>query len=350
MTATRRLAAAGAALGLTALLLTAASTGPSVAAPVSVTPDVASLGAGAYPHLPYVNLATKRIVDGTRRVSISGIQGTVTALHKVDGGYLLARNVTGGADLVMVTHSGDRRVLVAHWMQAPTEYLDPGLAVSHDGSKLAVNVSTAGDATTYRETRVVALPSGTTLHSKVFDYGVKLLGYGTQRVLVGDYPGSRWWTPSSGAAPVLSADRMGQTADLTAWQWATRSPVAAYAVQGIPPDTSPNWPVAEEDIQLGPWSLDDTRIAGNNEVTDNSESSAYLVYRTSDGARLLSVLVPGHPQITWESNSALLMATRVGETGRHQLIRCTLAGACSRVGPESTSRYGAVIPATRRNS
>ena len=78
-----------------------------------VIPDVARLPVGALPALPYVDWPARRIVDGDRRVSISGIQGRVIELHKVDGGYLLRRRVPGPAehDLVFVSHRGARKVL-----------------------------------------------------------------------------------------------------------------------------------------------------------------------------------------------------------------------------------------------
>jgi len=335
-------------------LLSGLSAGPSAADPgdpVTVTPDFTTMTDGANPLLPYVDISNEEIVDGSRHVSISGLKGTVTALHKVDGGYVLARTFSTGDDLVMVRTTGSRKVLVAHWMQPYTGHLDPGLSVSHDGSKVAVNVSTASDRNNYVETRVVSLPAGQVLYRRAFNFTPRLLGYGTNRVLVSAYPNTQWWTPSTGKAPALAAGAIGESADLTAWQWAVRrSPL--FDVQGIPPDTSPDWPVGEEDIQLGPWSPDDTMIAGNNEVTEDNggESSAYLVYRASDGASVLNVLVPGYPQITWETNSTVLMVARVDETPTYQLIRCTLTGTCDKVGPTSASKYAAIIPATRRNS
>ena len=47
-------------------LLTVAMPG-SAAAGVTVTPNVPKLPAGALPHLPYVDWAAKRIVDGNRQ-------------------------------------------------------------------------------------------------------------------------------------------------------------------------------------------------------------------------------------------------------------------------------------------
>ena len=96
-------------------LLAAVMPGSAVGAPVNVTPDVADLPVGARPHLPYVDWSAKRIVDGSRTVNISGIQGRVISLHKVAGGYLLGRELTVGNDLVFVSTAGARRVLVPGW-------------------------------------------------------------------------------------------------------------------------------------------------------------------------------------------------------------------------------------------
>jgi hypothetical protein len=337
-------------VALVAALLSGFAAGSAVAAPVVVTPDVANLPVGTLPQLPYVDVPGRQVVDGTRHVSISGLQGTVTALHKVDGGYILARTFSGGEDLVMVRTSGARKVLVAHWMNRCTCNLDPDLAVSHDGSKVAVNVSTAKDQYTYTETRVVSLPAGNVLYRKKFPYNIVLLGYGTKRVLVGQYPGTRWWTPSTGKAPVVVADEIGVSADLTAWQWAAHG--NGLQVMGIPPDSRPSWST-EEDHQFGRWSLDDTMIASTGELggfSGQDQTDSYIVQRASDGAGILAVLVPAHADINWETNSTLLMATRIGETPNYQLIRCNVAGSCQKVGPTSTSKYGALIPATRRNS
>ena len=109
--------------------------------------------------------------------------------------------------------------------------------------------------------------------------------------------------------------------------------------------------VEPEDIRLGPWSLNGGMVAGNNEVVDDSfEASSYEVYRTSDGALVLGVQGNQDPQITWETNSALLLRTRIEDTSTYQLIRCNLSGSCSRVGPSTSDRRGVIIPATRRNS
>jgi hypothetical protein len=358
--------AIGSAVAVLAVLLAA----PPAAAGPSVTPDVPNLPAGALPHLPYVNWVAKQIVDGSRRVSISGIQGKVWSLHKVDGGYLLVR-VLGDFDqrwdLVFVSNAGARRaILVGMYPPRPDALdVDNKLAVSRDGDKVLVNTATVTDSEpTYRDTRVVSLPAGQVLRTRDFGfYAPELLGFGVDRAMLtigsesqtppsGFWPDTKWWNPATNAVTDLRDDATGESADLSAWQWAVRPQVGAYSVEGIPPDTEPDWPVAQEDFRFGPWSLDDQRLAGNNEVTDDAnEASAYVVYRTSDGAHLLSVIGNQPPRVVWETDSALLMRTRIEGTSRtYQLIRCTLSGSCSRVGPSTNYVRGGLIPATRRNS
>ena len=85
-------------------------------------------------------------------------------------------------------------------------------------------------------------------------------------------------------------------------------------------------------------------------MIEPDETETYAVYRASDGGRVLSVYGNHPPQITWETNSALLLLTRIGDTASYQLIRCTLSGSCSKVGPSTSDRRGVIIPAFRRNS
>ena len=96
---------------------------------VALDADVSGMPASRYPiALPYVDVAHARIVDGSRRVSVAGLQGTVTQLWKVDGGYVLGRKTprgnrssgrTGAYDLVYVTSAGTRRVITNYW-RGPT--------------------------------------------------------------------------------------------------------------------------------------------------------------------------------------------------------------------------------------
>jgi hypothetical protein len=347
---------------LLAVLAPGASVGAPVGAGVSVTPDVANLRAGALPRLPYVDWAARRIVDGNRRISISGIQSRVISLHKVDGGYILGRENPRSYDLVFVTYTGARRVLVAKWQPPRTESLDPALAVSRRGDKVIVNTATlAGRVHTYVDTRVVALPSGQVLRTRDFGYyAPSLHGFGIDRTMltvsseVADppddfYPDVRWWNPATNEVTSLLENASAESVDLSAWQWAVRPQVGVYSVQGLPSHTEPNWVVGAEDIRLGPWSLNDAYLAGNNEVVED-EAESYQVHRTSDGSVVFRVQGHHPPQITWENNSTLLLRTRIDGTRTYQLIRCTLAGSCYRVGPSTTDVRGAIIPAHRRNS
>jgi hypothetical protein len=68
----------------------------------------AALPLGSLPALPYVDVAAKRIVDGTRRVDLSGMQGDVLRLYKVDGGHVVGRVVGGRPGLVFVSSGGTR--------------------------------------------------------------------------------------------------------------------------------------------------------------------------------------------------------------------------------------------------
>lgn len=105
------------------------------------------------------------------------------------------------------------------------------------------------------------------------------------------------------------------------------------------------------DGQLGVWSSDDLMIAGTAEVYAGTDlTEVFLVKRATDGATLLGVVVLGVPQITWETNSTVLIMARPGDFTHFQLIRCTLTGACQRVGPLWPTKYGPYIVADRRNS
>ena len=204
---------------------------PASAAPVDVTPNVARLPAGAAPAIPYVQWPKRMIVDGNRRVSISGIKGRVYALYKVDGGYLLRRDVPGPPDndVVFVSSRGERRVLVSDVMDNSV-----ALVVSSGGDNVMVNVSPAGQShDSYGETRVYALPSGQLLVRKHFAGFVALEAFGVNRALLEFWDQATrdysviWWTPATDTVDLMS---QGTTApgldavDLTAWDWSFRRP------------------------------------------------------------------------------------------------------------------------------
>jgi hypothetical protein len=345
---------------MTAGLVLAGSLLPNASAygAVSTEPDVPRLPAGSLPKLPYVNWGARTIVDGSRRVSISGIQHRVVELHKVDGGYLLRRNLDSGKDdLVFVSTGGTRKVIEKLlWMHGT-------IKVSKDGSKVLLNRRLASDFRTYADTAVLALPSGRVLQTRKFGfYAPGLFLYGTDRTLItghdetdGNRSDAIWWTPATGHTEVVRGSTTLESADLSAWQWAVRPKdgINSYGVGPIPPKAGPEWLFPQEDWNIGSWSPNSALIWGNNEVTDQLEgygSTIYFVFRASDGAIVLRVRNVVDPRASWESDDALLLSSAYG-TGsdrRYQLLRCRLSGACSRVGPASTSPAGAIIPATRR--
>ena len=342
--------------------LLTAQPGASAAPPPGFV-DVAHLPVGALPHVPYVDWPGRRIVDGSRRVSISGIQARVISLHKVDGGYLLGRELPVGNDLVFVANTGARRVVVSGWMPPVAGNLKTAVAVSSHGDKAMVNTADwSGGYPDYKDTRVISVPGGHVLHRRVLGavYGPRLMGYGVDRALLaydpqgGVWPSADsnivWWNPATDVMTTVYADSWGESADLNAWQMAIRPRTSAYILRSIGSATSPNWAVEPDETRLGPWSLNGAYVAGNGEVNEGNEALSYHVHRTSDGEDVLNLRLQAVPQITWETNSTLLLATHIWDTSRYQLIRCTLSGSCSRVGPSSPDPQGAIIPATRRNS
>lgn len=204
----------------------------------------------------------------------------------------------------------------------------------------------------YVDTRVLSLPGGEVLRQR--DFGVnapRLMGLGVDRALLQVGSNVAWWNPSSDSLDTVLANASGESADLDAWQFAVRPQADTYRVRGIPPAVSPNWTIEQEDVRLGPWSPNGAYLAGNSEVTDgHHEAGSYHVHRTSDGRVIWGLGGGQDPQMTWESNSALLLRTRIPQTMRYQLIRCYLSGSCYRVGPSTSDRRGVIIPAFRRNS
>ena len=348
-------------LALVSSLLTVVAPA-SAAAPVDVTPDVANLQTGALPALPYVNWPAREIVDGSKHVSIAGIKARVTALHKVDGGYLLVRRTSDiNNDLVFVSTTGARRVLIDEWQRANSfEVLNPGLAVSHNGDKVITNAAgDIGGEVFYRDTRVLSLPGGKLLRKRAFgpegDEGYAgILAFGVDRALITVDRTTQWWNPAKNTLTKINSKAFSGGADLTAWQWATTNATTRNQfVRGLPPRTTPNWSVVPKDDTIGPWSPDDTKVVSLDELTvDRGESSKYTVHSTADGAVALTINGNFPAQVSWETDSSLLLRTRIegSDPDTYQLIRCTLAGVCEKVGPSTTELDGAIIPATRRNS
>jgi hypothetical protein len=317
-----------------------------------VTPDVATLPAGQAPRLAYFDVGKRRIIDGTRRVSVGKLQGTVTHLHNVRGGYVVGRTLGASNGLAFVTNRGARSALTSDWLWPSDFGIYRGVMVSGNGKKIVFNTAARGNPTGYRDTVVMKVPSGQIVARRTFSAAPKLLGFRAGRVLMGVDLRVLWWTPRHTHTSTLADGVDTMSADLTARQYVRRQG-SEFLVASIPPRQTPAWPIAQEDWELGYWSPDDKAIAGTGEVPDGTaETQVFLVQRAATGASLLTVLVPGVPQMVWENNSTLLIMTRVDDESprRYQLIRCTLSGSCSRVGGVSSTKYGPYVLADRRNS
>lgn len=358
------LATSAAVVLLSALGVPAASAGPEV------SPVPSTLPVGAAPKLPYVDVAAKKIIDGTRRVSIAGLAGTVTHLQKVDGGYILGRNsgsqVWQGVrpGLAFITTSGERSSITSNWLWPWDEAIYAGVRVSARGDRIVFNTAQYDDRYSYRDTVIMEVPSGRILYRRTFSVRPDLLGFDGDRIFLGvgvkNAQGqiiavrALWWTPGTQATEVLESQNHGtMSADMSARQY-----ISHWAPEGggevelwvtpIPPRAGPTWDAGFES-HFGVWSLDDLMVAGTGDVTLGTDfTENFVVYRASDGAHRLSVNVVGVPQITWESNSTLLIMT--GAFDGFQLIRCSLTGACQRVGPLSKTKYRPYVIADRRNS
>lgn len=100
---------------LATTLGTALASVASPAAAVTISPDVPSLPEGSAPAVPYLDVPGDKIVDGGRTVDVTGLQGRVIQLYKVDGGYLLGRSTTVGPQLVFASTAGKRTLITKQW-------------------------------------------------------------------------------------------------------------------------------------------------------------------------------------------------------------------------------------------
>lgn len=306
------------------LLLVAA---PARGADVAVDPE--RLPLGARPVLPYVDQATRTIVDGSRRVGFAGLVGSPRWFLKVKAGYLLDR---GRDDVVLVTSGGSRRVLTArHTSGDPGS---PGVAVSRDGTRVALVISdpaTDGSAT-YRETRVLDIATGRVLARRVLPTtaGRVPVAFGTERVLLE----SGWWSYRTGR--VERFDRSVVSAHLASWRGVGRHPGTGSAVAtfDLPPD--PGGPtIVEPGNGRRTFSLDGSRLAGPGATDEGAGSTdRIVVHDGADGTVEFQVTgVEAVPVVTWEDATTILFLARSSTGGPDALVRCGLAGDCERAGP-----------------
>ena len=117
----------------------------------------------------------------------------------------------------------------------------------------------------------------------------------------------------------------------------------------MPPATGSTWPL-DTDENISAWSADNQHIAGSFEIVSGSTDNGFVVRRASDGAAELVVYIPAPAKITWEDNTTVLFPTDYDFGDQLQLVRCTLAGECQRVGPATNGAAKLYVVATRRSN
>ncbi len=312
--------------------------------------DVASLPQGEPPHLPYLD-GGQKIVDGTRQVDVRGLQGAVTHLYKVDGGYLLGRAVSSSrSDLVFVSSSGQRTLITQHWKRPTCDCLRSEVAVDSDGDSVTFNRALAPGI--YIDTRTVSLPALKITRKRTFSSAPALFENHNGSVLLGLDDRLIRWDPRTNAVAVASSGLRVEAADRTAAQQLRRldNGTGQQVVEDIPPTTGPSWGLGDE-AAFASWSADDQLIAGGIGVYASSVQGGFAVWRASDGTNPLVVYTLGRQRIVWEDADAVLFTALDEDTDGWQVVRCTLAGDCERVGPPDAGfNHQGFLVATRRSN
>ena len=159
------------------------------------------------------------------------------------------------------------------------------------------------------------------------------------------------WNPRSNAVTVASSGLRVEAADTTAAQQVRRldNGTGQQVVEAISPATGTSWGLGDEE-SIAAWSADDHLIAGGIGVYANSVQGGFAVWRASDGSNPLVVYTFGMERIVWEDAATVLFTAYAGDGT--QVVRCTLVGACERVGPpdiDASHRRGFLV-ATRRSN
>lgn len=311
--------------------------------------DVSSRPQGEAPHLPYLDGQARKIVDGTRQVDIRGLQGSVTQLHKVDGGYLLGRIVSSSrSDLVFVSSSGSRTVITQQWRSPTCDCLRSEVVVDSDGDSVTFNRKPVSG--TYSDTLTVSLPALRITRKREFSSTPALFEHRQGSVLLGLDNRLVRWTPRTNAVTVASSGLRVDAADTTAAQQVRRLDNGNfyYVVEAIPPASRPSWGLDDEN-SVAAWSTDDQLVAGGFGVYADSVQGGFAVWRASDGGNPLVVYTYGRERIVWEDADTVLFTAVYGDN-RSQVVRCTLAGACERVGPPDYADRRGFLVATRRSN
>jgi hypothetical protein len=312
--------------------------------------DVGALPQGEAPHLPYLDRQARKIVDGTRQVDVSGLQGNVIQLHKVDGGYLLGRTVTGTrADQVLVSTRGSRTLVTRNWRPPICDdCFRSDVAVDSDGDSVTFNRRTASKH--YSDTLTVSLPALKITRKRQFTSAPSLFEHRNGVLLVGLDDRLVRWTPRTNRVVLVSSGLHVEAADTTADQQVRRldNGTGEQVVGALPPGTRPTWRLGDEEA-VSAWSADGLLIAGGIGVYSGSVQGGFAVWRASDGSAPLVVYTFGAQRITWEDADTVLFSAYEGSD--EQVVRCTLAGECERVGPpEVDAGNRGFLVATRRSN
>ncbi len=341
------LLAAALATGLVTSLMVAS--GPAAAAdPIFLNPS--ALPQGTAPAIPWFDPVSKVLHDGSRALTLSGLQGKVVQLHKVDGGYLLGRSTTGsGADLVFVSSTDKRTLITKQWQRPTCDCLRADVVVDSGGGAVTFNRRSA--TAFYKDTLTVSLPALKIIRTRVFTTSPKLFEARQGKVLLALGDRLLRWTPTTNAVATISSIGQEPTAaDTSAGQQLTRSNDGGggQTMRPLPPATGPTWGV-DADENVSAWSADSLHVAGSFEIVSGNTDNGFIVRRASDGASELIVYIPAPARITWENDTTVLFPTNYDYGGDYQLVRCTLAGVCQRVGPV-TSQANQYVVATRRSN
>lgn len=343
----RRGALLFAVLSTSLAMFAAPVSGPAVAAPEPIRLNPSTLPQGAPPAIPYFDPYTKRLYDGSKRLNLTTLQGTVEQVHKVDGGYLLGRSTSPGADLVFVSTGGKRTLITQQWRPPRCDCLRSDVMVDSGGGSVTFNRTTSSGS--YKDTVTVSLPALRIIRTRSFSSLPRLFEQRRGRVLLGLVDRLVRWAPGTNRTAEVAAGGAGfEAADSTARQLVARADDGggAQSVEPLPPATGASWAL-DADENISAWSADDLYVAGSFEIKTDGTDDGFIVRRASDGDATLVVYIPARARITWENNTTVLFPTWY-EYGDFQMVRCTIAGDCERVGP--ASKYHAYVVATRRSN
>lgn len=354
----RRTAALLATLASAALAAAVLVPTPAPAAPTpSVTIDPATLPAGPPPDMPYFDVATEQIRDGSRTVDLTGLKKFTqpSQLWKVNGGYVLDRNVDFGRELqlLFVSNTGKGKVL-SHNLT----YTETPLVVSSQYGRVAyMEVDDKGKSFL----AVNDVPSGRLVSRRSMPGLARPVTYRGRVLITHVSRGAFYWTPGDKAVQYEPALSKMVSTDLRAGQSTLREdPVR---VRPFPLTADAGWTDPELNLWEPPqasvvWSPDGALLAGSHvRYFDSTSESVVHLRRASDGAPVLDIHTGNRSinglvdQFFWESADTVIirLANPLTDVAT---VRCTTAGVCDRIGPfqtEYNTRFS-VVPVTRNVS